>query len=135
MHRACRSDVSALEMVASGLFDTTGMYRKASESQRSTAMEWMRIFGISHIADRPYLKLSSGEQRLCLLARAFVKDPELLVLDEPFHGLDASRSGLARRIIDEFVTRPHKTMIMVSHFREEFPSCIDHNLDLSASQC
>ena len=49
---------------------------------------WMDIFGIADLKDKPFLQLSSGEQRLALLARAFVKDPELLILDEPLHGLD-----------------------------------------------
>ena len=90
----------------------------------------MEIFGIAYLADRPYLRVSSGEQRLCLLARAFVKDPELLVLDEPMHGLDAANSLRAARIIDLFMQRPHKTLIMVTHFASELPACIDHRLSL-----
>ena len=92
--------------------------------------EWMDIFGIRELARQPFLKLSSGEQRLCLLARAFVKDPELLILDEPFHGLDEKRSARAKAIIDAFALRAHKTLIMISHFKSEYPSCIDHELML-----
>lgn len=50
----------------------------------------MRVFGIEELKDRSFLTLSSGEQRLALLARAFVKDPDLIILDEPLHGLDVS---------------------------------------------
>lgn len=50
----------------------------------------MKVFGIEHLKDRLFLTLSSGEQRLALLARAFVKDPDLIILDEPLHGLDVS---------------------------------------------
>ena len=94
----------------------------------------MDVFGIKDLADKSYLRLSSGKQRLCLLARAFVKDPELLILDEPLHGLDWYRSRLAMQIIDCFMERPHKTLVMVSHYKEEFPSCIDRVLDLSSKQ-
>lgn len=88
------------------------------------------MFGIENLADRSFLKLSSGEQRLCLLARAFVKDPELLILDEPLHGLDEPRRLLVRAVIEAFCRREHKTMVMVTHYQEELPACITNSLHL-----
>ena len=134
MHRAWRQDQSALDIVASGLFDTVGLFNRPTDAQKSVCRTWMDVFGIGDLADRSYLRLSSGEQRLCLLARAFVKDPQLLILDEPLHGLDWRRSRLAMQVIDCFMERPHKTLVMVSHYKEEFPSCIDRVLDLSSKQ-
>jgi molybdate transport system ATP-binding protein len=90
----------------------------------------MRVFGIAEIQDKTFLKLSSGEQRLCLLARAFVKDPELLILDEPLHGLDLKNRQRVREIIKLFCQRPHKTIIMVTHYQEELPDCITHRMEL-----
>ena len=90
----------------------------------------MGVFGIEDICDKTFLKLSSGEQRLCLLARAFVKDPELLVLDEPLHGLDNKNRQRVREIIDTFCQRPHKTLIMVTHYKEELPDCITNSMTL-----
>lgn len=130
MHRAYQKNIPAENVVASGLFDTVGLFHYATPGQMAVCYEWMDIFGIRDLADRPFLKLSSGEQRLCLLARAFVKDPELLILDEPFHGLDNQRSAMARQIIEAFVRRPHKTLIMISHFPSEYPPCIQHELHL-----
>ena len=89
---------------------------------------WMDIFGIGHLAEQTFLKLSSGEQRLVLLARAFVKDPELLILDEPLHGLDNLNRRLVKDIIETFCQRRHKTMIMVTHYEEELPACITNKL-------
>ena len=84
----------------------------------------MRVFGIEALADRTFLKLSSGEQRLVLLARAFVKSPELLILDEPLHGLDTQRREMVRAIINTYCSRPGKTLIMVTHYPEELPPCV-----------
>lgn len=130
MHRAYLKNISALDILASGLFDTVGLFNHPSDEQLETSRRWMHIFGIEHLAERSYLKISSGEQRLCLLARAFVKDPELLILDEPLHGLDPKQCHLARQIIDEFMKRPHKTLIMVTHYQSELPECIDRHLVL-----
>lgn len=130
MHRAYLKNITALEIVASGLFDTVGLFMHPSAEQLETCRKWMCIFGIENLADRSYLKISSGEQRLCLLARAFVKDPELLILDEPLHGLDPRQCKLAIQVIDTFVQRPHKTLIMVTHYKSELPQCIDHSLFL-----
>ena len=130
MHRSYQKNIFALDIVASGLFDTVGLFMHPDEQQYRLCREWMRIFGIEELADRSYLRLSSGEQRLCLLARAFVKDPELLILDEPLHGLDAVRSERVRAIIDAFVQRPHKTLMMVTHYESELSSCIDRRIHL-----
>ena len=130
MHRAYQKNITALEAVASGFFDTVGLYLRADEKQLELCRKWMWIFGIEGLAERPYLKLSSGEQRLCLLARAFVKDPELLILDEPMHGLDPQNCHTVRQIVDTFLQRPHKTLLFVTHFDSELPASIDHTLTL-----
>ena len=131
MHRAYQKNIAALDIVASGLFDTVGMFTHPTDSQLDTCRMWMRVFRIGNLAERPYLRLSSGEQRLCLLARAFVKDPELLILDEPMHGLDLRHCVMVKEIIDTFVLRPHKTLVMVSHYESELPSCITRRLLLT----
>ena len=90
----------------------------------------MDVFGIGDKADTTFLKLSSGEQRLVLLARAFVKDPSLLILDEPLHGLDLKNRRLVKDVIEVFCQRKNKTLLMVTHYREEFPNNIDHEIFL-----
>ncbi len=130
LHRAYRRDVQAASVVASGLRDTVGLYGRAREEEMDAVRKWMAIFGIDSLAERSFLRLSSGEQRLVLLARAFVKEPELLVLDEPMHGLDDSNVELVRRVIDAYCEDADKTLLMVTHYREELPDCIDHYKDL-----
>ena len=130
MHRAYRKDLPAIQVVASGLKDSVGLYARPSEEEYNTCQWWMDIFGIGHLHTRTFLSLSSGEQRLVLLARAFAKDPELLILDEPLHGLDDNNRQLVRDIIEVFCQRVNKTLIMVSHYQEELPLCIDKRLIL-----
>lgn len=130
MHRAYLKNLPAIEIVASGLHDSIGLYKRPQESQMAICEWWMDVFGIAALKDKPFLQLSSGEQRLALLARAFVKDPELLILDEPLHGLDTYNRRRVKAIIEAFCRRRDKTMIMVTHYESELPRSIDHRLFL-----
>jgi len=129
-HRAYKENRPAIDIVASGLHDSVGLYKRPRPDQVDTCLFWMRVFGIEQLRDRMFLTLSSGEQRLCLLARAFVKDPALLILDEPLHGLDTYRRHLVRDVIGTFCQRPDKTLIMVTHYVEELPGNITQRLVL-----
>ncbi len=130
MHRAYLKNLPAIDIVASGLHDSIGLYRKVKENDRAICEWWMDIFGIAELRDRSFLQLSSGEQRMVLLARAFVKDPELLILDEPLHGLDMYNRRMVKDIIEAFCERKDKTLIMVTHYREELPDTITNSLYL-----
>jgi len=130
MHRSYHRNQPGLEVVASGLFDTTGLIHHISQEQRDHCLGTMNKFGIGYLADREFNKMSSTQQRLCLVCRAFVKDCELLILDEPLHGLDNQWRRRVRDIIDEYCSDKSKTLIMVTHYPEEYPACIDHSLTL-----
>ena len=130
LHRAFRQDATALNIVTSGHFDTEGLFRKPSEDQKEIARRWMEEFEIGHLAERPFLRISSGEQRLCLVARAFVKDPPLYILDEPLQGLDEPQRKHVKALLDRYCGAPGKTLVMVTHYPEEYPGCIDHSLTL-----
>lgn len=130
MHRAYQRDLPAIKIVASGLKDSIGLYVKPTEEELEKCRFWMHLFGLDGFEEQTFLKLSSGQQRLVLLARAFVKDPELLILDEPLHGLDDRNRQIVKEIIDTFCLRKNKTLLMVTHYAEELPTCIDHHLHL-----
>ena len=130
MHRAYLKNLPTIEIVASGLHDSIGLYKRPKPEQMSVCEWWMDIFGILSLKDKPFLQLSSGEQRLALLARAFVKDPELLILDEPLHGLDTYNRRRVKKIIEAFCRRRDKTLIMVTHYEEELPATITDRLYL-----
>ena len=128
MYRSYYKPLPAKQIVASGMFDTIGFYQVPKDY--SSVYDWMERFEIARLADTDYTKLSDGEQRLVLLTRAFVKNPDLLILDEPFHGLDDYNRDMAKRIIDDYCRNSSKTLIMVSHYDEDFPSSITHKLTM-----
>ncbi len=78
--------------------------------------------------DTPFHSLSWGQQRLALIARALVKHPALLILDEPLQGLDPINRQLVRRFIDILIGEGETQLLFVSHHAEDAPECITHRL-------
>ncbi len=116
-------DQNTLKTILSGLSDTMGLFRKASAEEIATADQLMQRLQISNLREIVFRQLSTGEQRLVLLARALVKNPPLLILDEPCQGLDDSHRHQFIRLVDEICSEAGKTLIYVSHYREDFPAC------------
>ena len=133
MHRSYRQNIPSIQIVASGLKDTIGLYTRPNEAEKEQCRKWLNVFGIGHLEERNFMEMSSGEQRLVLLARAFVKEPDLLILDEPLHGLDDYNRKMVKEIVDKYCEEPSRTLIYVTHYQEELPHCIDHALYLSSS--
>lgn len=130
MHRSYTRDLPVMRIIASGLKDTIGLYVQPTEEDYRICRQWMKVFGIEHLAERSFIKLSSGEQRLVLVVRAFVKSPDLLILDEPLHGLDEPRSQMVKDIIDAYCQDESKTLIMVTHYEENLPKCITNKIHI-----
>lgn len=131
MHRSYLRPIPTLQVVASGLKDTVGLYIRTTAAEKDICREWMQYFGIEHLAERSFMTLSSGEQRLALVARAFVKNPDLLILDEPLHGLDDNNRQLVLGLIENYCQDASKTLIMVTHYEEEIPHCIHKRINLT----
>ena len=130
MHRSYLRPLPTVNVVASGLKDTVGLYIRPTAAEKEQCKRWLDVFGIGHLAERSFLTLSSGEQRLALVARAFVKNPDLLILDEPLHGLDDSNRRRVIDMIERYCQQDGKTLIMVTHYEEELPPCINKHLYL-----
>lgn len=125
MHLYYLENVPCSSVVESGFFDSVGLFRKPTSAQRTFALSLMKHLGIEGIADKGFLKVSSGEQRLTLFARAIVKNPELLILDEPFHGIDYKHKMLCLSLIDTYLKQKEKSIIFVTHYREEIPKQVN----------
>lgn len=122
-----------IDVVAQGLNDTTGMFRPPTASQTALAARWLSVMGLGDMAGRPLRTLSTGEQRMALLARTMIKNPRLLILDEPFHGLDAGRRKAAIAAVDTLCRDDRSALIFVTHNPSELPPSVTRRYDLRPS--
>jgi molybdate transport system ATP-binding protein len=122
--------VSCLDVVCSGFFDSVGLYRHCSPEQRDSALQWMEHLGTAQLAGVPFDAVSEGQQRLVLMARAVVKNPPLLILDEPCQGLDAGHRDRVLRTVDAIGNRLVTSVVYVTHDPEALPTIISHVMRL-----
>jgi molybdate transport system ATP-binding protein len=125
---------SCLEVVCSGFFNQIGLYEPGTSRQRATARGWLHRLGLASRAEQSFGELSLGDQRLVLLARAVVKKPELLVLDEPCQGLDVAHRRSLLATVDRVIGQTRAGLIFVTHHAREMPGCISHVLELKSGR-
>jgi molybdate transport system ATP-binding protein len=125
-----RVGVTAELAVISGFFDSIGVYRRCSPKQHAIARQWLEILHLQDKRNAPLRSLSYGEQRMVLIARAMVKQPRLLILDEPCQGLDAVNREMVLKLIDHLGSHGHIQLLYVTHHPEDRVPCIDHFLEM-----
>ena len=122
------------QVVCSGFFDSIGLYRDPGKERKARAEQWIRALHLENLADRFFRDVSEGEKRLALIARALVKSPRLLVLDEPCSALDKSRCSRIIRVLDLLVNHrsnpgaPH--LLYITHQQAEIPAAVTHVMRL-----
>lgn len=130
LHVYFNQSSTCFETVASGLFDTIGLFRQLSDGDMVRVKHWMKVAGIHHLQQKRLQELSTGEQRIVLLIRALIKNPPLLILDEPCQGLDSEKRDEFLELINEVCVSGNKTMVFVSHYEKDIPACISHFIKL-----
>ena len=108
-----------LQMIVSGFVDSIGLYTIPSDMQLRSAYEWLQLLQLQRKAHLPFSKLTQGEQRLALVARAMVKHPPLLILDEPLMGLDDTNTDKIIQLINKLAAQTNTSVLYVSHQTEK----------------
>ncbi|MDG1731389.1 MAG: ATP-binding cassette domain-containing protein [Thalassotalea sp.] len=119
LHRQYRVNGELLTVVTSGFYDSIGLYKQPERYQIELARQWLDKVGLLEHQYTSFKDLSYGEQRLALIARALVKSPYLLILDEPTQGLDELNRHRVLNFIEQLAQQKHSTMILVSHRKDE----------------
>ncbi len=122
-------NVTGLKVVASGFYSSIGLWEPLGSAQEKTAMEWMDFLGIAHLAGKHFRRMSYGEARRVLLARALVNRPHLLILDEPCNGLDIPTRETVLATIEK-LSQTDTRLIYVTHHIEEILPSVTHVLYL-----
>lgn len=125
MHTYFNYDINnkASQIILDGLFTSIYSRPQLTKAQLDTLDALLNYFEIHHLKDRKYLTLSTGQQRLVLILRALIKNPPLLLFDEPFQGLDDLTIGRFKFLLDEILTKEHG-LIFITHYEHEVPECV-----------
>lgn len=121
------------KVILSGFFDTMGLFKKTNSDQESKARHWLRLFELDPVKDIPISRLSLTQQRWTLLARALIKSPDLLILDEASQGLDALQRVIFRKTVEKICDLSGITLIYVSHYSEDIPHQVNRILNLDTN--
>lgn len=119
LHLQYRVSCKALEVILSGFYDSIGLYQQPSKKEIQVAKEWLEILHMSQYANTSFRELEYGQQRLLLIARAIVKQPALLILDEPYQGLDYLGRRLVKNTLELIAKENLSQLLYVSHYQND----------------
>lgn len=129
LHWYFDSSAKVWQSIASGFYDSIGLFHNLTHDKQRKVDEVLEFFDLKEFKYDLLNTLPLGKQRLALLARTIIKNPELLILDEPCQGLDALQTQHFNDIVDELCAHG-KTLIYVGHFETQLPTCIEKRIIL-----
>ncbi|MGY3213621.1 ATP-binding cassette domain-containing protein [Mucilaginibacter sp. HD30] len=130
LHQYFPTDNSCLQVIESGYYDTLGLFRPSNPKRTDIALRWMKALEIDKYARVLLKNIPASAQRLCLLARALIKNPPLLIFDEPCQGMDAHQVQHFKTLVDTICSLSNVTLIYVTHYQHEIPESVDKVLKL-----
>jgi molybdate transport system ATP-binding protein len=130
LHQYFPTDNSCLQVIESGYYDTLGLFRPSQKIKAETALRWMKALEIEKYARVLLKNIPASAQRLCLLARALIKNPDLLIFDEPGQGLDEHQQHHFKSLVDTICGLSNVTLIYVTHYQHEIPDSVTRVLRL-----
>ncbi|WP_179412765.1 ATP-binding cassette domain-containing protein [Mucilaginibacter sp. E4BP6] len=130
LHQYFPTDNSCLQVIESGFYDTLGLFRPSQKVKADTALAWMQALEIDKYARTLLKNIPASAQRLCLLARALIKNPDLLIFDEPCQGMDEHQQLNFKQIVNTICEISDVTLIYVTHYQHEIPDSVTKVLRL-----
>lgn len=130
LHQYFPAESSCLQVIESGFYDTLGLFRPSNPTKTDIAFRWMKLFQIEENARKLLKNVTASTQRLCLLARALVKNPPLLIFDEPCQGLDDRQQQHFKYLLELICQNSSTTLIYVTHYQQEIPDVVTQVLRL-----
>lgn len=125
LHQYFPTENSCQQVIESGFYDTLGLFRPSQPQKAAIALRWMKLLELEADARKSLKSVSASKQRLILLARALVKNPALLIFDEPCQGLDAHQQQHFKHIVDAICSLGNTTLIYVTHYQHEIPDSVN----------
>ncbi|MDM1047493.1 ATP-binding cassette domain-containing protein [Sphingobacterium hotanense] len=133
MHWYFDQQATVWHTLASGFYDSIGWFIDVKFQEKKQIEELMDFFDLTEHKDQLLHTLPLGKQRLAMLARSIIKNPPLLVLDEPCQGLDTTQAKYFNDVVDE-LCQYGKTLIYVGHYESQLPNCIEHRIVLERGE-
>lgn len=130
LHQYFPTDNSCLQVIESGYYDTLGLFRPSQKSKADAALSWMQALEIDQYARHLLKNIPASAQRLCLLARALIKNPDLLIFDEPCQGMDDHQQNHFKQVVNTICDLSPVTLIYVTHYEHEIPDSVTKVLRL-----
>lgn len=130
LHQYFPTDNSCLQVIESGYYDTLGLFRPSNKERTDVALRWMKALEIDQHARHLLKNIPASAQRLCLLARALIKNPSLLIFDEPCQGMDDHQQLHFKKLVDTICSLSNVTLIYVTHYQHEIPNSVNKVLQL-----
>ncbi|USD33847.1 MULTISPECIES: molybdate ABC transporter ATP-binding protein ModF [Vibrio] len=134
LHLQYRVSCSALEVILSGFYDSIGLYQSPSKKEVQVAQEWLEILHMSEYEKTSFKQLEYGQQRLLLIARAIIKQPAILILDEPYQGLDYLGRRLVKNTLELIAKENLSQLLYVSHYQNDKLESIHNELEFCFDQ-
>lgn len=131
LHRNYHVPGTTLRCIISGLYDSIGLYNTPTAADEKKARIWLERIGLQDQSDTPFRRLSYADQRLTLIARALIKMPRLLVLDEPTQGLDDTNRKAVLDFLEQVAEERLSTILYVSHRRDEYRDFFTNHVEMS----
>ncbi|RXG23853.1 ABC transporter ATP-binding protein [Leeuwenhoekiella aequorea] len=124
---------TVIEMILSGFFDSVGLIDKPSNLQSKIAEQWLSLLALLTQKNNQFSTLNESQKRMILIARAMIKQPPLLILDEPTSSLDDIGAQRVIALIKRIVNQSNTALIYVSH-RPEKNLILDYTFELIANK-